>query len=62
MRKLILFTGFLALAALLSAQNLASNPGFEEWTDGSPDGWVGSKTTVAGSNIIQYDTSVHEGS
>ena len=49
-------------SSLAFAQNMALNPGFEDWTGGLPDYWYGSKSSISSSNVIQYTTSVHGGS
>ena len=41
------------------AQNMVTNPGFEDWTDGKPDGWIGEKTQPNVS-IVQSSTA-HDG-
>ena len=44
------------------AQNMVTNPGFEDWTDGKPDGWFGERTNLPAANVVQYTTNVHGGS
>ncbi len=42
--------------------SLIKNGGFENWTDGSPDYWKGTKTKdIAKSRIVQETTTVHSG-
>ncbi|MDR0364646.1 MAG: choice-of-anchor J domain-containing protein [Bacteroidales bacterium] len=43
------------------AQNMVSNPGFEEWSDGAPSGWMGEKSNIGANNVVQSDDS-HTGS
>jgi len=43
------------------AQNMVTNPGFENWTDGKPDGWFGAETHTTGLTVSQSDVA-HEGS
>jgi len=59
MKKLVLFVSFLFIASLCFGQNLVSNPGFENWTAGSPDDW----STAGGSiTLTKNTTNVHTGS
>jgi len=44
------------------AQNMVTNPGFEDWTDGKPDGWFGERTNLPAANVVQYTANVHGGS
>ena len=44
------------------AQNMVTNPGFEDWTDGKPDGWFGDRTNLPATNVVQYTANVHGGS
>lgn len=53
MKKIFTLLG-ISVLALISAQNLISNPGFENWTTGTPDGYLVSGITVlqgTGSNV-----------
>lgn len=43
------------------AQNMITNPGFEDWTGGKPDGWFGAETHTTGLTVAQSDIA-HEGS
>ncbi|MDD4848301.1 MAG: PKD domain-containing protein [Bacteroidales bacterium] len=61
MKQLVLLFAMLMSINLMMAQNLATNPGFETWTDAAPDGWNGSKSNIGAANIVQYSTSVHSG-
>jgi len=45
-------------SSLAFAQNLVSNPGFENWTGGEPDNW----TYESGVTFTQETTTVHGGS
>jgi len=49
---------FLGISATLIAQNMVTNPGFENWTGGVPDGW-----SLSGSDIVveQEATLIHGG-
>ncbi len=49
----------LAIAGMASAQILQS--GFEDWTGTTPDGWVGTKTSIALSGVTQVTDNVHGG-
>ena len=64
MRRLIVLTVIIiiGLCSLAFAQNMVSNPGFENWTGGVPDGWYGVKSNIGEDNVIQYTASVHSGS
>jgi hypothetical protein len=58
MRRLFLLFVLLATASVGFAQiNLVTNPGFESWTDGKPDGWSYSSTLTP----IQETTIVKDG-
>lgn len=59
MRTALLLSS-LAIAGMASAQIFQS--GFETWTDGSPDGWMGSKTNIGAANVAQVTDNVHGGS
>ena len=43
------------------AQNMVTNPGFENWDGGKPVDWFGAKTSLAAANVVQYTTSAHTG-
>ena len=59
MKKLVLVFSFLFVVSLGFADNMVSNPGFENWTAGSPDDW----TTAGGAiTLTQNTTIVHGGS
>ena len=65
MKKFTLLVSLIMLFAFDKVgwgQNLTTNPGFETWTSGLPDGWNGSKSNIGTANVIQYSTSVHGGS
>ncbi|MFT3884122.1 MAG: T9SS type A sorting domain-containing protein [Flavobacteriales bacterium] len=49
----------IALAGMAQAQLVQS--GFENWTGGNPDGWMGSKTNVAAGGVTQVTDNVHGG-
>ena len=59
MKKTVLFIfSFLFLTSLAFADNMVSNPGFEDWTAGSPDNW----TTAGGAiTLTENTTNVHGG-
>src|SRR5690606_20480885 len=44
---------FLSASMLLSAQNILQNGSFEDWTDGVPDFWNGSKTNISLSKVLE---------
>lgn len=52
---------FLGTSMLLSAQNILQNGSFENWTDGKPDHWFGSKTSIAASKVVE-SADAQEGS
>lgn len=52
---------FLSVSMFLGAQNILDNGSFEDWTDGKPDFWFGSKTNIAGSNVVE-SSDAFEGS
>lgn len=39
--------------ASYAQENMLNNPGFEEWADGKPVNWFGSKTNITAVNIVQ---------
>ncbi len=55
MKKIFTILG-VAGVAFMGAQNLITNPGFESWTDGKPDGWF-----VTPAQISQSTNPVHTG-
>ena len=58
MKKSIFFVFcFLLIVSLGFADNLVSNPGFENWTSGSPDGW----STSGGAITLTQNTTVYHG-
>lgn len=50
----------LAIAGMASAQLFQS--GFENWTGTTPDGWMGTKSSIAASAVTQVSDNVHGGS
>ncbi|MFA5620187.1 MAG: T9SS type A sorting domain-containing protein [Weeksellaceae bacterium] len=44
---------FLSVSMFLGAQNILQNGSFENWTDGKPDSWFGSKTNIAASSVVE---------
>ncbi|MGV9011699.1 MAG: T9SS type A sorting domain-containing protein [Flavobacteriales bacterium] len=58
MRTAVLLSAF-AIAGLAGAQVFQS--GFENWTGGSPDGWIGSKTNLDAAKITEVNDNVHGG-
>ncbi|MGH1366708.1 MAG: T9SS type A sorting domain-containing protein [Calditrichia bacterium] len=54
-KRLILLV--LAFAVPLFAQNPIPNAGFENWTNGEPDGWTTSNTPGSFSNVVQVNTA-----
>jgi len=58
MKKIVLIFSVL-FGFTLSGQNLLSNPGFESWTAGMPDGWTKGTTSF---DIYQENSIVHSGS
>jgi hypothetical protein len=59
MRTAVLLSS-LAIAGLASAQVFQS--GFENWTGTAPDGWMGTKTSIATTAVTQVSDNVHSGS
>lgn len=59
MRTAVLLSS-LAIAGMASAQVFQS--GFENWTGTTPDGWMGSKSSIAATNVTQVTDNVHGGS
>lgn len=43
------------------AAQLATNPGFEAWTDGKPDGWFGVRSNFTAENVVKYEASSQDG-
>lgn len=61
MKKFYSLLAVLVFAFTANAQNLLTNGGFENWTDGMPDGWNGSKTNISAANVFE-SSDAHEGS
>lgn len=58
MKKTLFFVfGFLLIMSLGYADNMINNPGFENWTAGSPDDW----STSGGSITLTQNTSEYHG-
>ena len=53
-----------ALMMIFSVQGFSQliSDGFESWTSGSPDGWMGSKSSIAADSVAEYTSNVHGGS
>ncbi|MEZ4738794.1 MAG: T9SS type A sorting domain-containing protein [Flavobacteriales bacterium] len=49
------------IALAFSAQGQLVDSGFETWTDNLPDGWFGSKSSIAMSGVVQVTENVHGG-
>lgn len=60
-RIYLIFVVILSLALTALAQNPIPNPGFEDWTDGNPDGWFTNNIFGVATFITQSNTS-HTGS
>ena len=58
MRTAVLLSA-LALTGLASAQVVTS--GFENWTGGSPDGWMGSKSNIPAASVTMVTDNPHSG-
>ena len=43
------------------AQNMVTNPGFEDWEGGLPVGWFGDRSNIPAASVVQYTASVHGG-
>ena len=57
MKKIFTILGVVGTAAIMSAQNLMPNPGFEAWTGTAPDGYY-----ITGTTIVQgTGANVHGG-
>lgn len=50
-----------AISLALSAQGQVVQSGFEAWTNNLPDGWFGSKSSIAQSGVVQETTNPHTG-
>ena len=55
-----LFVMIFTFITVAGFAQINSNSGFESWTNGLPDGWKGSKTTIANANVVQV-TDAHTG-
>lgn len=58
--RTILLTAILACFFGI-ANSQVINTGFESWTSGSPDGWVGTATNIGATNIVQYTSNPQSG-
>ncbi|MBP8824306.1 MAG: carbohydrate binding domain-containing protein [Flavobacteriales bacterium] len=58
MRTAVLLSTF-AFAGMASAQLFQS--GLEDWTGTTPDGWMGSKSSIAATSVTQASDNVHGG-
>ena len=61
MKKSLLLISLLMVFSLQGFSQLISD-GFESWTSGNPDGWMGSKTTIFADSVVEYSANVHGGS
>lgn len=61
MKKYFLLFVMLVITGMMMAQNMVTNPSFENWTGGKPDGWFGEKTNITAASVVQYSTNVHSG-
>jgi hypothetical protein len=60
MKKMIYFFAMMLMTSFAFSQNLVDNPGFENWTDGLPDGWTidgGAITVSQNTDNAQEGTS-----
>lgn len=62
MKRVFLLLSMLVFTGILMAQNMVTNPGFENWTNNLPDGWFGSKSNITSSSVVQYTANSHAGS
>lgn len=62
MKKLYFIVCAVAIVFSATAQNELTNGGFETWTSGVPNGWNGSKSSLAASGISEYTSDAYEGS
>mgnify|MGYP001260943853 CR=1 FL=1 len=60
MKKSLLLISLVMVFSLQGFSQLISD-GFEAWTGGDPDGWMGIKSSIESDSVIQYSTSVHGG-
>jgi len=60
MKKIVLIFSVL-FGFTLSGQNLLSNPGFESWTAGMPDGWTKGAYGPIKLNVYQENVIIHSG-
>jgi len=56
-----LLVAILCISFANFAQNMVTNPGFEDWTDGKPDGWFGERSNIPAASVMQYTANVHGG-
>ena len=65
MKKKSIFCSVLTLCMMLLSfsgfAQINTNGGFESWTGTSPDGWLGSKSNIAASNVVKVTTGAHSG-
>ena len=59
MKRLVLLS---MITLAFSAQGQIVQSGFEAWTGGLPDGWFGSKSSIAQAGVLQVTTNPHSGS
>ena len=62
MKKVYLFIVALMVAATGFSQTVIFSSSFESWTNGLPDGWVGSKTNLEADSIVQITSGTIYGS
>ena len=65
MRKNSIYCSILTLCLILLSlagfSQINTNGGFENWTGTTPDGWLGSKSNIGDTNVIQVTSGAHSG-
>lgn len=52
---------FLMLFSFAGFAQINTNGGFENWTGTTPNGWLGSKSNIGATNVVQVTTGAHTG-
>jgi len=62
MKRIYLFILAVVMAATGFSQTVIFSSSFENWTNGLPDGWMGSKSSIEADSVIQITTGTIYGS
>jgi hypothetical protein len=62
MKKIYLLIAALMVAATSFSQTVIFSSSFENWTNGLPDGWMGSKSSIESDSVVQVTTGTMYGS